>query len=55
MTYATQIAIRNHQRKKLEALRNAVLNSALVNASEEDIQLMFLNFIEYLTTSARAS
>jgi hypothetical protein len=46
---ASQAAIRNHQKEKLEALRNAVLNAALPNAPEEDIQLMFLNFIDGLT------
>ena len=43
--HASQAAIRNHQKEKLEALRNAVLNAALPNAPEEDIQLMFLNYI----------
>jgi len=47
--HATQMAIRNHQKEKLEALRNAVLNTTLPNAPEEDIQLMFLNFIDTLT------
>ncbi|MBA7622107.1 hypothetical protein ES703_29478 [subsurface metagenome] len=46
---ATQVAIRNHQRQKLEALRNAVLNAALPNAPEENLQLMFLNFVDSLT------
>jgi hypothetical protein len=47
---ATQTAIRNHQEEKLKALRNAVLNAALPNAPEEDIQLIFLNFVDDLTT-----
>ena len=47
--HATQVAIRNHQKEKLEALRNAVLNAASSNAPEEDIQLMFLNFVDILT------
>jgi len=47
---ASQAAVRNHQKEKLEALRNAVLNAALPNAPEEDIQLMFLNFVDTLTT-----
>ena len=47
--YASQVAIRNHQKEKLEALRNAVLNAALLNAPEEDLQLMFLNFIDSFT------
>jgi len=48
--HASQVAIRNHQKEKLEALRNAVLNSALPNAPEDDIQLMFLNFVDALTS-----
>jgi hypothetical protein len=47
---ASQTAIRNHQKEKLEALRNAVLNAALPNAPEEDLQLIFLNFVDTLTT-----
>ncbi len=47
--HASQAAIRNHQKEKLEALRNAVLNAALPNAPEEDLQLMFLNFIDSFT------
>jgi hypothetical protein len=46
---ATQIATRNHQEEKLEALRNAVLNSALETSIEEDMQLMFLNLIDSFT------
>ena len=47
--HATQVAIRNHQQEKLEALRNAVLNAARPDALEDDRQLMFLNFIDELT------
>ena len=47
--HATQAAIRNHQQEKLEALRNAVLNAAMPEASEDDRQLMFINFIDELT------
>ena len=47
--HATQVAIRNHQQEKLEALRNAVLNTAMSKATENDRQLMFLNFIDELT------
>lgn len=46
---ASQIAIRNHQQEKLEALRNAVLNSALPNPLEEDQQIIFLRLIDQLT------
>jgi len=47
--HASQAAVRNHQKEKIEALRNAVLNAALSNVPEEDIQLMFLNFIDTFT------
>lgn len=46
--HATQTAVRNHQRDKLEALRNAVLNAALPNPPEEDLQLRFVRFIDEL-------
>lgn len=46
---ATQIAIRSHQQEKLEALRNAVINTALANEPKEDMQLMFLNWIDTMT------
>ncbi len=49
--HATQIAMRNHQTEKLEALRNAVLNTTLKIAPEEDLQLMFLSFIDTFTVS----
>src|SRR5206468_713468 len=44
--HATLIAMRTHQEEKLEALRNAVINSALPKAPEDDLQLMFLNLID---------
>lgn len=50
ITHASQAAIRNHQKEKLEALRNGVLNAALPNAPEEDLQLMFLDFVDSFTT-----
>jgi len=46
---ASQAAIRNHQEEKLIALRNAVLNSALLNDLEVDLQQMFLIFVDSLT------
>ena len=48
-THASQAAIRNHQKEKLEALRNAVLNAALPNAPEEDLQLMFVYYVDSFT------
>lgn len=47
--HASQAAIRNHQEEKLDALRNAVLNVAIGRAPDEDIHLMFLNFVDTLT------
>lgn len=47
---AVQIARRNHQQEKLTALRNAVLNTTLTNAPEEDLQAVFLNLVDTLTT-----
>ena len=47
---ASQAAIRNHQKEKLEALKNAVLNAALPSAPEEYLQLIFLNVADTLTT-----
>ena len=46
---ASQAAVRTHQEEKLEALRNAVLNAGLPNPPEEDLQLMFVRFIDELT------
>ena len=42
--------VRSHQAEKLEALRNAVLNSALPNAPDDDLQLMFLNYVDSMTS-----
>lgn len=47
--HASQVAIRNHQEEKLEALCNAISNSALPDPPEESIQLMFLNWIDEIT------
>lgn len=46
---ATQIAIRTSNLEKREALKNALLNSALPNPPEETVQKMFLSFIDTLT------
>jgi hypothetical protein len=48
---ASQTAVRNHQKEKLEALRNAVLNSALGITIDEEIQLLSISLIERLTVS----
>ena len=47
--HASQVAIRNHQKEKLEALRNAVLNSALPDSPDDNIQSIYLNLIDVFT------
>jgi hypothetical protein len=47
--HATQVALRTHQQEKLDALRNAVMNAATGNTPEEDLQSLFLTFIEEFT------
>lgn len=49
--HATQAAIRNHQKEKLDALRNAVINSALGIKIDQDTQQMFLEYVDSLTPS----
>ena len=46
---ATQIAIRNHQREKLEALKNAVINAARFESLDENKALIFTRLIDELT------
>ncbi len=43
---ASQAAIRTVQQDKLEALRNAVLNSALPNPSDEALRQMFVSMVD---------
>lgn len=47
---ASQAAMRTHQEEKLEALRNAIFNSTSTNSPDEDLQLMFLNYIDSFTS-----
>jgi hypothetical protein len=49
--YATALAVRNHQEEKMCALQNAVVNVALNIPIEQDLEHMFLNFIDELTPS----
>lgn len=49
LLYATQVAMRTHQREKLDALRNAIINSALRPTVDENLQLMFLNLVDRYT------
>lgn len=51
LMYTLQVASRDHQEEKLEALRNIVLNAALPNAPDEEIQQMFLKWIDNFPTS----
>jgi hypothetical protein len=47
--YASLTAMRTHKQEKLEALRNAVINSALRPPVDENLQLMFLNIVDRYT------
>jgi hypothetical protein len=46
---ASQAAQRSHQEEKIEALRNAVLNSALPNPPEESLQQIFVGLVDSFT------
>ena len=46
---ASQAAVRNHQKEKLDALRNAVLNTALGQAPNDAEREMFLEWVDTLT------
>lgn len=47
--HASQAAMRNSQREKREALRNAVLHSALPQAPEQALQILFLDLVDAFT------
>lgn len=46
---ASPAAIKTHQEEKLEALRNALVNIAANRAPDEDIQAVFIGYIDALT------
>jgi hypothetical protein len=46
---ATQIALRSSQKEKVEALRNAILNSAIKIELDDVINEIFLNLLDNLT------
>lgn len=46
---AYQIALRTHQEEKLQALTNAVVNSAMPAFPEDDLYMMFINWIDNFT------
>ena len=48
---ATTIAVRNHQKEKIKALQNALINSATNPDIGDDLQLLFIRYIEELTPS----
>ena len=45
---ATQLAIKNHNKEKILALKNACLNTALKLNTDEEKQLIFLNYVNEL-------
>lgn len=45
------ISLRNHQKEKLEALKNAVRNSALPSCPSDDYRQLFLNFVDVCTVT----
>jgi hypothetical protein len=47
--HASQLALRTHQKEKLDALRNAILNVAKGQSPDEALQHMFLDFIDSLS------
>lgn len=51
VVHATRVAQATHQEEKLEALRNAVLNSTQVGAPELDVQARFFRFIDQFTAT----
>lgn len=48
---ASNIAARTHQKEKLEALANAVMETAIPSSVDDDIQLMFIQLVDRLTPS----
>jgi hypothetical protein len=51
LVQASQVAMRNHQQEKIQALRHAVSNSASGIKIEDDLQLLFIRFVDELTPS----
>jgi hypothetical protein len=49
ITKASQIAVTAHDREKREALRNAVLNTALSIEPDDTLRQLFLRFVDELT------
>jgi hypothetical protein len=49
LLHASWAAVRNHQDEKLTALKNAVLNAAQESKASEDLQLLFVRYVDELT------
>ena len=49
LLHASQAAVRTHDQEKRSALRNAVLNAALPSAPDDELQIIFLNYVDELT------
>ena len=49
LLYATQVAMRTHQKEKLDFFRNAVINTALNPEIDENLQLLFINLVDRYT------
>lgn len=49
LTRASRLAILTHQEEKLEAFRNAILNTAIPTTPDEALREMFLNWIDSFT------
>ncbi len=47
--HASTIAMRSYQKEKLTALRNAIINSIEIDNFKEDLQFIFIRFIDELT------
>lgn len=51
LVQASRVAIRNHRKEKLRALRNAVLNTAIGGSPDETERQMFISLIDRFTVS----
>ena len=49
LLHASQAAVRTHEQEKRSALRNAVVNAALPSAPDDELQIIFLNYVDELT------
>jgi hypothetical protein len=49
LIYTSNLAIKNHQDEKINALKNTLINSATNKSIAEDLQFVFLNLIDEFT------